>query len=215
MWVLLPNHSAKLRVNSLSGPRFRCLLGSWPLHSVDKTALVIICFFAIFNKGDYMVELVTEKISVPEGCNIIFGQTHFIRSAEHLYSCLVESVPGIKFGLAFAEASGDCLIRTEGTDEELVNVAGRELAKIGAGHTFLIFLRNAFPINVLNAVKQTSEVACVYCATANQVEVILAQTEQGRGVLGIVDGSSNKGIEQPADVAKRREFLKKIGYTPK
>ena len=162
-----------------------------------------------------MVELVTEKIIVPGGCNIIFGQAHFIRTAEHLYSALVESVPGIKFGLAFAEASGDCLIRTEGTDEELKAIAGRELAKIAAGHTFLILLQNAFPINVLNAIKQTSEVANVYCATANQVEVILAQTPQGRAVLGVVDGSSNKGVEQPADVAKRREFLKIIGYAPK
>jgi len=162
-----------------------------------------------------MVELVTEKIIVPEGCNIIFGQAHFIRTAEHLYSALVESVPGIKFGLAFAEASGDCLIRVEGTDEELRQVAGRELAKIGAGHTFLVVLSNAFPINVLNAVKHTSEVANVYCATANPVEVILAKTSQGRGVLGVVDGASSRGVEQPADAAKRREFLKIIGYAPK
>jgi len=162
-----------------------------------------------------MAELVTERITVPEGCNIIFGQAHFIRTAEHLYSSLVESVPGIKFGLAFAEASGDCLVRTEGTDDKLREAAGRELAKIGAGHTFLIVLSNAFPINVLNAVKDTSEVANIYCATANPVEVILAQTAQGRGVLGVVDGSSNKGVEQPGDVAKRREFLKNIGYSPK
>jgi len=166
-------------------------------------------------KAIMMVGLATERITVPEGCNIIFGQAHFIRTAEHLYSALVESVPGIKFGLAFAEASGDCLIRVEGTDEALKEVAGRELARIGAGHTFLIVLSNAFPINVLNAVKHTSEVAGIYCATANPVEVILAQTSQGRGVLGVVDGSSSKGIEQPGDVAKRREFLKKIGYTPK
>jgi len=162
-----------------------------------------------------MVELITERITVPEGCNIIFGQAHFIRTAEHLYSALMESVPGIKFGLAFAEASGDCLIRTEGTDDELKQAAGRELAKIKAGHTFLIVLSNAFPINVLNQVKATAEVASVYCATANQVEVVLAQAGQGRAVLGVVDGSSNRGIEQPADVAKRREFLKKIGYAPK
>lgn len=162
-----------------------------------------------------MAEMITEQINVPQGCNIIFGQAHFIRTAEHLYSALVESVPGIKFGLAFAEASGDCLIRTEGTDDELRQAAGRELARIGAGHTFLIILRDAFPINVLNAVKQTSEVANVFCATANPVEVVLAQTTQGRAVLGVVDGSSSKGVEQPGDVAKRREFLKKIGYTPK
>lgn len=162
-----------------------------------------------------MVEITTERIIVPEGCNIIFGQAHFIRTPEHLYSALAESVPGIKFGLAFAEASGDCLIRTEGTDEGLKAVAGRELAKMAAGHTFLIVLSNAFPINVLNAIKQTSEVVSVFCATANPVEAILAQTAQGRGVLGVVDGSSNKGVEQPADAAKRSEFLKKIGYTPK
>ncbi|MFA6330092.1 MAG: adenosine-specific kinase [Candidatus Micrarchaeia archaeon] len=162
-----------------------------------------------------MVEIVTEKLAVPEGCNIIFGQAHFIRTAEHLYSALVESVPGIKFGLAFAEASGDCLVRTEGTDEGLKGVAGRELAKIGSGHTFLIVLSNAFPINVLNSVKATAEVANIYCAGANPVEVVLAQTAQGRAVLGVVDGSSNKGVEQPGDVAKRREFLKIIGYSPK
>jgi len=169
----------------------------------------------IFNKAILMAELITERINVPEGCNIIFGQAHFIRTAEHLYSALVESVPEIKFGLAFAEASGDCLVRTEGTDDKLKEAAGRELAKIKAGHTFLIVLSNAFPINVLNAVKQTAEVANVFCATANPVEVILAQTSQGRAVLGVVDGSSNNGIEQPADAAKRREFLKIIGYTPK
>jgi adenosine/AMP kinase len=162
-----------------------------------------------------MAELVTQKISIPEGCNIIFGQAHFIRTAEHLYSALVESVPGIKFGLAFAESSGDCLVRSEGTDEELQKTAAAELARIGAGHTFLIILRNAFPINVLNAVKQTAEVANVYCATANPVEVVLAQTAQGRGVLGVVDGLQSKGIEQAPDVAKRRDFLRKIGYTPK
>jgi len=162
-----------------------------------------------------MVELAIEKIIVPDGCNIIFGQAHFIRTAEHLYSALVESVPGIKFGLAFAEASGECLIRTEGTDDKLREVAGRELAKIGAGHTFLIVLSNAFPINVLNQVKATAEVANIYCATANPVEVILAQTAQGRAVLGVVDGSSNKGVEKQGDVAKRREFLKNIGYSPK
>jgi uncharacterized protein len=162
----------------------------------------------------FVVDLSVESIAFPEGCNIIFGQAHFIRTAEHLYSALVESVPGIKFGIAFAEASGECLVRTEGTDEELRSLAGKELARIGAGHTFLIILRNAFPINVLNAVKQTSEVASIFCATANPVQVILAKTGQGKGVLGVIDGSQSKGIEAPADVSKRREFLKKIGYSP-
>lgn len=161
-----------------------------------------------------MVETVVEKISVPAGCNIIFGQSHFIRTCEDLYERLVESAPAIKFGLAFAEASGDCLIRGEGTDDELKEVAQRELSRIGAGHTFLIVLRDAFPINVLNAVKSTSEVACVYCAGANPVQVILAKTEQGRGVLGVVDGYSNKGVETSQDISKRRELLKKFGYRP-
>jgi adenosine/AMP kinase len=161
-----------------------------------------------------MVEVIVEKIVVPEGCNMIFGQSHFIRSAEHLYMALTESVPGIRFGLAFAEASGPCLIRSEGTDEELKKVAERELVKIGAGHTFLIILRNAFPINVLNAVKGTAEVASVFCATANPVQVVLAKTEQGRGVLGVVDGFSSKGVETGADVAARREMLRKFGYKP-
>lgn len=160
------------------------------------------------------MELVLERINLPGGCNLVFGQSHFIRTCEDLYSALVESVPGVKFGLAFAEASTNCLIRSEGTDEELKDAAASELARIGAGHTFLIFLRNAFPINVLNAVKMTSEVCTIYCATSNPVQVILAKTDQGRGVLGIVDGSSNKGIEKAQDVAERRELLHKFGYKP-
>ena len=160
------------------------------------------------------MELVLERINIPKDCNVIFGQSHFIRTCEDLYSALVESVPGIKFGLAFAEASTSCLIRGEGTDDDLKKAAQEELARINAGHTFLIFLRNAFPINVLNAIKLTSEVTTVFCATANPVQVILAETDQGRGVLGVVDGSSNKGIERPEDIKQRRDLLKRFGYKP-
>ena len=161
-----------------------------------------------------MVELAIEKIEFPEGCNIIFGQSHFIRTPEHLFLALTESMPGIKFGLAFAEASTKCLVRSEGTDAELKKIAEKELAKLNAGHTFLIILRNAFPINVLNAVKNTAEVATVFCASGNPVQVVLAKTPSGNGVLGVIDGLANKGIEGPADVEERREMLKRFGYKP-
>jgi len=158
------------------------------------------------------METITYKLPIPEGANVILGQTHFIKTAEDLYEALVNSVPGIKFGLAFCEASGPSLVRSEGNDPDLKKQAEISAQQIGAGHTFLIYMRDAFPINVLKAVKDCPEVCSIYCATANPVEVILGETKQGRGILGVIDGSSPKGIETEKNVAQRKEFLRKIGY---
>ncbi len=158
------------------------------------------------------MELITERLEIPEGCNIIFGQTHFIKTVEDLYEIIVGAVPNAKFGIGFCEASGDCLVRGEGNDEALKEAAMKNAFKIGAGHTFHILLRDAFPINVLNAVKLCQEVCHVFCATANPVEVILAQSDQGRGVLGVIDGSSPKGIEKEDGIAWRKDLLRKFKY---
>jgi adenosine/AMP kinase len=158
------------------------------------------------------VELKVVKILIPEGANLILGQSHFIKTVEDLYEILVGAVPGIKFGLAFCESSGDCLIRVEGNDPELMAAATENAQNLAAGHTFNILLRDAFPINVLNAIKMCQEVCRIFCATANPVEVILAQTEQGRGILGVVDGLSPKGVEDEAGRTWRREILRKFGY---
>lgn len=158
------------------------------------------------------MEIIVEKIEVKEDRNIIFGQAHFIKTVEDLYEAIINSVPNVKFGLSFCEASGPCLIRKEGNDVYLIDEAVRAIKKIGAGHTFLIVLENAFPINVLPAIKNCREVVGIFCATANPVEVILAQTEQGRGVLGVVDGFSPKGIELDTDITARKKFLQNIGY---
>jgi adenosine/AMP kinase len=152
------------------------------------------------------------KLEIPKECNIIVGTTHFIKSVEDLYEALVNSVPGIKFGLAFCEASGPCLIRHAGTDKELEEIAVKNALNISAGHSFVILLRNAFPINVLNAIKAVPEVCTIHCATANPVEVILVETEQGRGILGVIDGFKSKGVEGEAEIKERKEFLRKIGY---
>ncbi len=159
------------------------------------------------------MELKTVKIDKPETVNFILGQTHFIKSVEDLHEVLVSAVPGIKFGVAFCEASGPCLIRWSGTDEAMIALAQKNAQAIGAGHTFIIFLGEGFyPINVLNAIKQVSEVCRIFCATANPTEVIIVETEQGRGVLGVVDGFSPKGVEAEADIAHRKQFLRMIGY---
>jgi adenosine/AMP kinase len=151
-------------------------------------------------------------IEIPESCNIIVGQTHFIKTVEDLYEVMVGSVPNAKFGIGFCEASGDCLIRIEGNDETLKEVAKKNCQKIGSGHTFVIVLKDAFPINVLNAVKMCQEVCTIFCATANPVEVVLAQSDQGRGILGVIDGSSPKGVEKADDVAWRKDLLRKFKY---
>ena len=158
------------------------------------------------------MDIMTVAVSIPEGCNIILGQTHFIKTAEDLYEIVAGTVPGAKFGIAFTEASGPCLIRTEGTDEALVKACAETLQAIGAGHVFCILLRNAFPVNVLNQVKNCPEVCRVFCATANPLEVVVASSTQGKGILGVIDGFPPKGIETPAEKARRREFLRTIGY---
>ena len=152
------------------------------------------------------------KLEKPEELNIIIGQTHFIKTIEDLYETLVEAVPAIKFGIAFCEASGKCLVRNEGNDQELKSIAVKNALKIGCGHMFFIILKDAYPINVLNRIKQLSEVCTVFCATANQVEVIVAVTGQGRAFLGVVDGFSPKGIEDDTGVKWRKGLLRKIGY---
>jgi len=151
-------------------------------------------------------------VKVPEECNAILGQSHFIKSVEDLYEALVNAVPTIKFGVAFCEASGPCLVRVDGNDADLQRLASKTASAISAGHTFVIFMRNAYPINVLDKVKAVPEVCGIYLATANPFQVVLAQTNQGRGILGVVDGFASKGVETEKDVQDRRAFLRKIGY---
>jgi adenosine/AMP kinase len=159
------------------------------------------------------MELLTVRIQKPDDVNFILGMSHFIKTVEDVHEALVNAVPGIRFGLAFCESSGPALVRCSGTDEAMIELAKQNALAIGAGHSFIIFLAPGFyPINVLNAIKMVPEVCRIFCATANPAEVILAQTEQGRAILGVVDGVSPKGVEGPEDVAHRKEFLRKIGY---
>lgn len=158
------------------------------------------------------MDLETVKIEVLENCNVILGTAHFIKTVEDLYEALVNSVPNIKFGLAFCEASGPCLVRAEGNNQELKTLASEHALKLACGHAFIIFLKDAFPLNVLGKIKQVPEVCTVHAATANPLEVIVAETQQGRGILGVVDGFKSKGIETEEDATERKEFLRKIGY---
>ena len=158
------------------------------------------------------MEIETVKIEKPTEVNLIFGQAHFIKTAEDLYETLVTAVPGIKFGLAFAEASGPCLVRTEGTDKKLEKMVAENLRKIGCGHSFLIFLKDAYPINVLNAIKSVAEVCQIFCSTANPAEVVVGQGKTGRAVLGVIDGISPKGSENDKNKNERKSFLRQIGY---
>ena len=159
------------------------------------------------------MELKVVQIEKPEAVNLILGQSHFIKTVEDIHETLVCSVPGIKFGLAFCESSGPALVRASGTDDDLIGLAKRHALALSAGHSFIIFLGEGFyPINVLNAVKAVPEVCHIFCATANPVEVILAETEQGRGILGVIDGAHTKGIETENDVVQRKDFLRMIGY---
>jgi adenosine/AMP kinase len=160
----------------------------------------------------WIMEMNIVALDLPEHSNIILGQTHFIKTVEDLYEIVTTTVPQAKFGVAFAEASGPCLIRTEGNDDELVAACVKSLQSIGAGHVFCIYLRNAFPINVLTPIKNCPEVCRIFCATANPLQVVVASTEQGKGVVGVIDGSSPKGIETVSDKSQRKEFLRKIGY---
>ncbi len=159
-----------------------------------------------------MLEFKTVKIEVPEGCSVILGMAHFIKTVEDLYEALVNAVPNVKFGIGFCESSGSCLIRHEGSDDGLRQLAADKAYELACGHSFVIFLENAYPINVLDKIKIVPEVCTIYAATANPLEVVIAETEQGRGVVGVVDGLKSKGIETEEDVKKRREFLRKIGY---
>lgn len=159
------------------------------------------------------MQLHTVRIDKPEAINFILGQTHFIKSVEDLHEALVGAVPGIKFGMAFCEASGKCLIRWSGTDPAMIELARKNAQAIAAGHTFIIFLGEGFfPVNVLNAIKMVPEVCRIFCATANPTEVVVAETEQGRGILGVVDGFPPKGVEDEAEIQWRKDLLRKFGY---
>jgi len=158
------------------------------------------------------MELKSVKVEMPENANVIIGQTHFIKTTEDLYEAIIGSVPQAKFGLAFCEASGPCLVRVEGNDERLKKLAAQNASNIGAGHTFIVLLENAYPINVLNRIKEVHEVCSIFCATSNPVDVIVVENERGRGIVGVVDGEKPKGIETAKDVEDRKAFLRKIGY---
>lgn len=159
-----------------------------------------------------MLELKTVKIEVPEGCNVILGMAHFIKTVEDLYEALVNAVPDIKFGIGFCESSGPCLVRHEGNDEELRQMAAKKAYEVACGHSFIIFLKNAYPINVLDKIGNVPEVCTIYAATANPLEIIIAETEQGRGIIGVIDGLKSKGVETEDDIKARKGFLRKIGY---
>lgn len=159
------------------------------------------------------MELAVVPIDKPEAVNLILGQSHFIKTVEDVHEILVSTVPGIKFGVAFCEASEPALVRASGTDDEMIDLAKKNALSLGAGHTFIVFLgEGAYPVNVLNAIKMVPEVCHIFCATANPVEVVLAETKQGRGILGVIDGIKPKGIETDQDVASRKDLLRKIGY---
>ncbi len=152
------------------------------------------------------------EISIPAGCNVILGQSHFIKTVEDIYEVIVTTAPHMQFGFAFCEASGKRLVRSEGNDDSLKNVAEEAAMKIGAGHSFIIFIREGYPINILNAIKNIPEVCNIYCATANPLQVIIAETSQGRGILGVIDGEKPAGVEKEEDVKERKKFLREIGY---
>jgi adenosine/AMP kinase len=159
-----------------------------------------------------MLELESVRMQFPADANIIIGQSHFIKTVEDIYEAVVGTVPQARFGLAFNESSGPCLVRTEGNDDELRPAAVRNAQAIGAGHVFVLLLRNAYPINLLPALRSLPEVCSIFCATANPVEVVVARSEQGRGIMGVIDGSSPQGVEGAGDVQARHDFLRKIGY---
>ena len=158
------------------------------------------------------MEIKTVKIENPDGLNMILGQSHFIKTVEDIFEAMVNTVPMAKFGLAFCEASDKCLVRHAGTDDALHELAKKNALMLSAGHCFILFMKDLFPINVLNAIKDVPEVCRIFCATANPVEVVVVETELGRGILGVIDGFSAKGVETDADIAARKELLRKIGY---
>ncbi len=158
------------------------------------------------------MEFKNVEMEIPEGANIIIGQTHFIKTVEDLYEVMAGTVPDARFGIAFCEASCDRLVRKEGNDKEMIEVAVRNASSIAAGHTFVIVMKDVFPINVLNAIKNCQEVCSIFCATANPVEVVIAETELGRGIMGVIDGFVPKGIEDEKDIRRRKALLRKLGY---
>jgi adenosine/AMP kinase len=159
-----------------------------------------------------MLEFKTVKIDPPKDCNVVLGMAHFIKTVEDLYEALVNAVPNIKFGIGFCESSGPCLVRHEGNDDELTRLAAEKAFEIACGHSFVIYLKNAYPLNVLDKVKKVPEVCTIFAATANPLEIIIAETAQGRGIIGVVDGLKSKGIEINENIKERREFLRRIGY---
>ena len=158
------------------------------------------------------MNLTTLKIENPDELNMILGHSHFIKTVEDIYEAMTNGIPNAKFGLAFCEASQDCLVRYAGTDDDLVELAKKNAHALSAGHSFILFIKDAFPVNVLNAIKNVPEVCRIFCATANPVEVIIAETDQGRGIMGVIDGFASKGIETEEDIKKRKELLRIIGY---
>jgi adenosine/AMP kinase len=158
------------------------------------------------------MELKVVKMNIPEGSNLILGQSHFIKTAEDLYEAIAGTVPGAKFGVAFSEASGDCLVRMEGNDRDLIEAAKQNSLALACGHTFVVLMKGAFPINVLNAIKAIQEVCGIFCATANPLEAVVAETPLGRGIMGVIDGLPPKGVENEAKVEERRSLLRRFGY---
>ena len=158
------------------------------------------------------MNLTTLKIENPDDLNMILGHSHFIKTVEDIYEAMTNGIPGAKFGLAFCEASQECLVRYAGTDNALIDLAKKNAYALSAGHSFILFMKDAFPVNVLNAIKNVPEVCRIFCATANPVEVIIAETDQGRGIMGVIDGFASKGIETEEDIKKRKELLRMIGY---
>lgn len=158
------------------------------------------------------MELKIIKIEKPDEMNFILGQSHFIKTVEDIHEAIVNVNPGIKFGLAFCESSGKALVRSSGTDRDLIKLAEQNALKLSCGHIFILFLGNAFPLNILNTIKMVPEIVSIYCATANETEVVIAETESGRGILGVIDGIKSQGVEQEEDVRERKNLLRKIGY---
>ena len=158
------------------------------------------------------MDIHTVKIEKPDGLNMILGHSHFIKTVEDIYEAMVNAVPMAKFGLAFCEASESCLVRYAGTDDELIELAKKNAYNLSAGHSFIVFMKDLFPVNVLNSIKNVTEVCRIFCATANPVEIIIAETELGRGILGVIDGFSSKGMETEDDIRARKELLRQIGY---
>ena len=159
-----------------------------------------------------MIEFKSVKIDPPQDCSVILGMAHFIKTVEDLYEALVNSVPNIKFGIGFCESSGPCLVRHEGNEVELRQLAAEKAFEIACGHSFLIYLKNAYPINVLDKIKKVPELCTIFAATSNPLEILIAETVQGRGIIGVIDGSKSKGIETDENIRERKEFLRKIGY---